>query len=116
LQRFDLGQETASAQTSLVARRHGDFWQFRAPAAGFLLAGHRGAALCAEFFHQAMMAQLRRGVQFQAEARRLSACSLFENRFKEQALQNQERDSRIDSKQHKHYRKWMHRSAEPYCH
>jgi hypothetical protein len=63
LQRFDFGQETASAQASLVVGRHGDFWQFSAPATGFLLAGHRGAALCAEFFHQVMMAQLWCGVQ-----------------------------------------------------
>jgi len=37
--------------------------QFRAPAAAFLLASHRSAALCAAGFHLAMMAQLRRAVQ-----------------------------------------------------
>ena len=63
LQGFNFGQETVAAQTSLAVRWHRDFWQFRAPAAGFLLAGHCGAALCAEFFHQVMMAQLWGGVQ-----------------------------------------------------
>jgi len=38
--------------------------QFRAPAAAFWLTSHRSAALCATRFHQAMMAQLWRAVQF----------------------------------------------------
>jgi hypothetical protein len=63
VQRFDLGQQTIAAQAPFVAGRHRNMRQFRAPAAGFLLAVHRGSALCATGFHRAMMAQLRRGVQ-----------------------------------------------------
>jgi hypothetical protein len=63
LQRFDLGKQTIAAQAPFVTGRHRDMWQFRAPAACLLLAGHRGSALGALLFHQAMMAQLRRGVQ-----------------------------------------------------
>src|SRR2546427_8566330 len=63
LQRFDLGKQTVPAQASLRIRRHWDFWQFRAPAAAFRLASHRGSALCAAGFHRAMMAQLAHAVQ-----------------------------------------------------
>jgi len=62
-QRFDLGKQTIAAQALFVAVRHWDVRQFRAPASAFLLAGHRGTALCATFFHGAMMAQLRPAVQ-----------------------------------------------------
>jgi hypothetical protein len=72
LQGFDLGQQTIAAQAPFVVGRHRDVRQFRAPAADFLFAGHRGSALCATGFHRAMMAQLRRGVQ-----RRVRGCTLW---------------------------------------
>jgi hypothetical protein len=64
LQRFDLGKQTVPAQASLRINGHRDVRQFRAPAAAFRLTSHRSSALCATGFHQAMMAQLRRAVQF----------------------------------------------------
>jgi hypothetical protein len=57
-QRCDSGQQAIAAQAPFVAGRHRDVRQFRAPAAAFLLTGHRGSALCAVFFHLSMMAQL----------------------------------------------------------
>src|SRR5437879_4565710 len=62
-QRFDLGKQTIAAQAPFFASGHWDVRQFRAPTPSLLLAGHRGTALCAAFFHGAMMAQLRRAVQ-----------------------------------------------------
>src|SRR5260370_38303801 len=50
-QRFDLGKQTSAAQAPFFAGRHWDVRQFRAPAVGFLLAGHRGTALGALLFH-----------------------------------------------------------------
>jgi hypothetical protein len=58
LQRFDLCQQTIAAQAPFVVDWHRDIRQFRAPAASFRLASHRGSALCALLFHLAMMAQL----------------------------------------------------------
>src|SRR5713226_6209268 len=63
LQRCDFGKQAVAAEAPLLIGRHRDMRQFRAPAAGLLLASHRGSALRALLFHQAMMAQLRRGVQ-----------------------------------------------------
>jgi hypothetical protein len=64
LQRFDLGKQAVPAQASLrIGRHRDDGRQFRAPAAAFRLASHRGSALCAAGFHEAMMAQLRGRVQ-----------------------------------------------------
>jgi len=42
VQRFDLGQQTSCGTGTLRRRSASDVWQFRAPAACFLLAGHRG--------------------------------------------------------------------------
>jgi hypothetical protein len=54
----DFGEQALAAQASFVPGGHRNVRQFRAPAARFLLAGHRGAALNTDFFHQLMMAQL----------------------------------------------------------
>jgi hypothetical protein len=52
LQRFDFGKQAVPTQASLgIGGHRDDVRQFRAPAAGFLLAGHCGSALCAEFLH-----------------------------------------------------------------
>jgi hypothetical protein len=60
----DLGAQAFFAEASRPVGRHGnDMRQLRAPAAAFRLAGHRGAALCASFFHLKMMKQLCGGVQ-----------------------------------------------------
>src|SRR6266513_2663944 len=53
LQRFDLGAQTVPAQASFRTNGHRDVRQFRAPAAAFRLASHRGSALCAAGFHKA---------------------------------------------------------------
>jgi hypothetical protein len=57
LQRFDLGEEAVPAQATFWLCWHRDVRQLLTPATGSLLTGHRGSALGAAFFHQAMMAQ-----------------------------------------------------------